>query len=123
MSIPRRIDVGRVRAPVHEDLAIAVDIALEEKEDVRRRLQDAPRIRRDARHAGRQTVRLGIVLRLPRRHQRAGRGQEWNGLAFRKTHLEITDRPAAVPDAGEIGLAIRRSWDWTLWCGRAGPRG
>ena len=51
---------------VHEDLPVAVDVGFEEEEDVRRRLHDAPRIGRDARHAGRQAVRLRIVLRLPR---------------------------------------------------------
>jgi hypothetical protein len=43
-----------------------VDVAFEEEEDMRRRLDDAPGIGRDAWHAARQTVGLRIVLREPR---------------------------------------------------------
>src|SRR4029453_15735233 len=52
VAVPRRIGICRMRTAVHEDLPVAVDVALEQEEHVRGRLQDAPWIRRLARHAG-----------------------------------------------------------------------
>jgi hypothetical protein len=44
---------------VEEDLAVAVDVALEQEEHVRAGLEDAPGIRRLTRHARRQAQCLG----------------------------------------------------------------
>jgi len=49
---------------IDEDLPEAVDVAFEQHEDMGRGLDNAPRIRRDARYAGRQAIGFGIVLRL-----------------------------------------------------------
>src|SRR5438552_4805563 len=65
VAVPGRIRIVGVLPAVDEDLPVAVNVAFEQDEDVRRRLQNAQRVRRLARHARRQTVRFGIVPRVP----------------------------------------------------------
>ena len=77
---------------------------------MRRRLHDPPRVRRDARHAGRQAVRFGIVLRLARLQDRLGFRKNRDRLALRQPVGDIADRSAALPDAAEIGRAIRQPY-------------
>src|SRR5215467_8886036 len=64
IAVPTRPSVGfrRVRTPVDKDLAIAVNIALEEDEHVGGLLDDSPRIRSHARHAGRQATSVPSSL-------------------------------------------------------------
>src|SRR5262245_5794490 len=65
VTIPGWIRIVRMRATVEEDLAVAVDVPFEQKEHMRRGLNDPPRIRSLARYAGRKTLRLWIVFRQP----------------------------------------------------------
>ncbi|PYR18094.1 MAG: hypothetical protein DMF94_21310 [Acidobacteria bacterium] len=88
---------------VHEDLSVTVDVRLEQEKDVRRRLHDSPRIWSDSRHAGRQTVRLRIVLRLTSFQYSFRFGQYRNRLARSKTLGKIPDRAAPVPNSRQIG--------------------
>ena len=69
VAVPRRIEILGMFSLVQKDLAVAVNVSLEQKEHVCRRLEDSPGIRRDARYAGRQAIRLGIVLGLPGFHE------------------------------------------------------
>ena len=101
-------------AAVDEDLPVAVDVALEEHEDVRRRLQHAHRIRGHARDAGRQAVGFGIVPRLARRHQRLARLVQRNRDAFRHALSEIANRTCDLPDAGKIRTPVRQLGRRTL---------
>src|SRR2546427_536625 len=126
MSIPRRVRILWMLPAIHEDLAVAVNVALEQEEDVRRSLNDPPRIGRDSRDSRRQAVRLGIVLRLPRFHDLSGCGQQRNRFALRETHFQITDRTAAIPDSGQVWFSIRKPGCRPGWHGRpplqpAGP--
>ena len=68
VTVPRRVRIHGMRSSVHEDLPVAVNVRFEQEKDVRRRLHDPPRIRRDSRHAARQTIGLWVVFRLPRVH-------------------------------------------------------
>src|SRR5688500_14428929 len=63
VAVPRHFEVVGVLASVHEDLAIAVNVAFEQEEQMRgfaicRRLHQTPWIRRDTRHARRQAARF-----------------------------------------------------------------
>ena len=82
---------------VHEDLPVRMNVPLEQEEDVRRGLHDAPRIGRDARHAGRQAIQLGIVLRLQRLHLPARLGQQRERLAGPQALGDVGDGTAALP--------------------------
>src|SRR5438034_9328627 len=88
---------------VHEDLSVTVDVRLEQEKDVRRRLHDSPRIWSDSRPAGRQTVRLRIVLRLTSFQYSFRFGQYRNRLARSKTLGKIPDTAAPVPHSRQIG--------------------
>src|SRR5262249_43330571 len=113
VTVPRRIRIVGVFAAVDEDLPVAVDVALEEHEDVRWRLQQAHRIGRQARNAGRQAVRFGIVPRLARRHQCLPRLVQGNRHALRHALREIADGTRDLPDAGEIRTAVGQLWGRT----------
>src|SRR5262249_41334387 len=99
MPVPRRVRILGMLAAVHEDLAIAVDVPFEQEEDVRGRRDDSPRIRGDARDAGGQTVRLGIVLSLTVLHDLLRLGQQWNRFSLRQSVGEIADWTASAPHA------------------------
>src|SRR5258705_9233898 len=106
MAVPSWIGISGMLAAVNENLTVAVDVALKEDEDVRRRLQHAPRIGGDARYAGWQAVGLGIVSRLPRSHDLGSFGVERNSFAFRHSLRQVADRAATLPHAGKIRQAI-----------------
>ena len=82
VAVPSRIEIVRMFSLVQKDLAVAVNVSLEEKKDVRGRLEDPPGIRRDARYAGWQAIRLGIVVGLPGLHELFCFRQERNGFPF-----------------------------------------
>src|SRR5487761_740319 len=44
VPVPGRVRIGGMLAPVHEDLPVAVDVALEQEKDVSRSLNDPPGI-------------------------------------------------------------------------------
>ena len=99
VSIPRRIEISGMLASVHEDLTVAVDVALEQQERVRGRLQDSPRIRVAPRYAGRETVGLGIVLRVPAVHDLLVLGADGQRLTLGEAVGDVADRAAALPHA------------------------
>ena len=73
VAVPGWIQILGMLSAIHKNLPIAVDVPLEQNEDVRRglvrgRLNHPPRIGIHSRDASRQAVGLGIVLRLPGRH-------------------------------------------------------
>src|SRR5262245_10178988 len=107
MAIPGGVRIFRMLAAVHEDLTVAVDVAFEEKEEVRcllvrRHLHDTPRIGRDTRDASRQTVRFRVVARFPGVHDCLRFREEWNRLALGETLRKVSDRTSPLPDSGQI---------------------
>src|SRR5580704_15716468 len=96
-------------AAVHEDLPVAVNIALEQEIDVSRILNNSPGIRRNARNPCGQTIRFRIVLGLPLIHDRFRRGQQRNRLAGSQALSQISNRSAALPDTRKIRMPIRKA--------------
>ena len=101
-------------ASIHEDLPEAMNIAFEEKVHVGCILDDSPRIRRDARDPGGQTIRLRIVLRLTLIHERLRSGEQRDGFAGSQALGQIAHRATTLPDAGEIRVSIGEARSWTV---------
>ena len=64
------------------------------------------RVRRGARHAGREAIRFRIVLGLALLQNLFGRRQQRNGFALEETSGKVAGGAAAEPDPGEVGLAV-----------------
>ena len=88
---------------------------------MRGRLHDPPRIRRAARNAGRQAVRLRIVLRLARLHQLLRPRQHHHGIAWLRGPARCRCRcrrcPARLPKDPAFR---RRAWARDRWAWEAG---
>src|SRR5438093_3119768 len=109
VTVPSGVEIIRMFADIHEDLAIAVNISLEQEKDMGWRLHDSPWIGSDARYTGRQAIRLRIVLGLSRLHNLFCFGQERNRFSFCETLGKIGNGAAAIPHAGQVGLAVRKA--------------
>src|SRR5207249_1407550 len=95
-----------VLAPVREDLPEGVDIAFEQKESVGGGLYYSPGIRRHARHAGRQAIRLGIVFRHALGSEFFSPRLQGEFLARLERGFDVVDESTVMARyAGEIGLS------------------
>src|SRR5262245_50328712 len=65
VAVPARIWVVGMLTAVQENLSIAVDVAFEQEEDMRLRLEDAPWVRSLPRDTGWKALSLGIVFGHP----------------------------------------------------------
>src|SRR5512137_1197917 len=108
MTVPTWIGIGRMRPAVHEDLAEAVDVALEQHVHIRWRLDELPRIGRMARDAGGQAIRFGIVFGKLLLHLLLRPGVYRNGFARFESQGNVFDEGnvGGPPEPGEIDTAI-----------------
>src|SRR6185312_15221247 len=116
VSVPCGVGISGVLASIHENLPVAVDVALEKEVNVVGRLDDLPRIWRVTWYACRQAVGLRIVLRLVSLHHRLAGGREFDRITLFQAERNIFNEEdiAGAPDAGEVdastGKARGGSW-------------
>jgi hypothetical protein len=107
MAVPRGIEVLRMRAAVHENLAVAVNVAFVKNEVMSRSLYQAPGIGGAARDAEGKAERLGIVRGAALFENLLCGGEHDDGIARLQSFGDIPRVAAAAhPDAGKVGDAI-----------------
>ena len=112
MPIPGRVQILPVVTPVDEDLAVTMDVSLEEHVQMRclalqRRPDQPPWIRRDPRNAGREAMRLRILVGHSALHERQRIGQQHDLFTGQESQRDIPARTVTQPEPGEIRLAVR----------------
>src|SRR5215471_13167606 len=114
MPIPSRAEVFGMRAAIHEDLAVTVDVSFIQDEIVRGRLNHAPGIGRTSRDTERQAIGLRVILRLACFEQLFSPRRHYYGIARFEGLGNIAGIAAAAhPDTGKIGRAIGQMRRWT----------
>src|SRR5207249_3565125 len=110
VAVPGGIGVFGMLPTVEEDLAIAVDVALEQEEHVHPGLENAPRVRSLPRNAGRKALSLGIIFGHALACKLFGPGLERKFLTLLQSIVDVVHEiPIRAPDTGEVHLAFRRT--------------
>src|SRR5580704_193804 len=91
-------------APVHENLAVAVDVPLEQEIDVGRRFDDLPGIGSVAWNARGQAIRFRVFPREVLLHDHFGLWLQRDFLAFLETQGNVFNQEniSGAPQSGEV---------------------
>src|SRR5579864_4952522 len=108
VSKPGGIQVLRMTRPIHENLAIAVDVSLEQEKNMSRVLSDPPWIGSYPWDAGGQAIGFGVILRHSLRGHLRGPGKQLHFRAWFEPFPQVNDEIAlGAPEARQIGFAVR----------------
>src|SRR5579862_655869 len=98
-------------AAIHENLAVAMNVAFKQDVGVIPVLNNAPRIRRQTRHSGRQAIGLRIILGRTFLGELQRPALDRKLLAFLECVADVIGEVAiGTPDSGEVRFSVGQAW-------------